>query len=414
MRELRDYAKITAAYWAFTLTDGALRMLVLLHLHERGYAPLEIASLFLAYEAFGVVTNFAAGWIGARFGLRSTLTSGLALQVVSCGGLAAFAGALSVPIVLVAQALSGVAKDLTKMSAKSYVRIVVPPGDGNRLLRWVALLTGSKNALKGVGFFLGGVLLATLGFRGACLAMALGLAAALALSVTLPRAAGKATSKVRLGDVLDAAPVVRWLSAARLFLFGARDVWFVLALPIYLASELVWPHARVGGFLAAWVIGYGVVQAGAPAWIGGPRADARRLGLWTGALALPLGALVAALIAGAPPGPTIVVGLAAFAFVFATTSALHSYLVVAYAEGDRVALNVGFYYMANAAGRLAGTLLSGLVFQAAGEGERGLVACLAAALALVVVSSALCVPLRAAERRHVVAAAAGASARLSV
>lgn len=407
MRNLRDYAVITGTYWVFTLTDGALRMLVLLHLHQSGRSPFEIASLFLFYEFFGIVTNLFGGWLGARFGLKSTLFSGVALQVASCALLAANAAQLTLPLFMVAQAMSGTAKDLTKMSSKSYVKLVVPSGDDHGLMRWVAILTGSKNTLKGVGFFLGGWLLTGIGFRGACVAMASALFLALVVSaVLLPRAAGRSTQKVKLSQLISRDPKINWLSAARFFLFGSRDIWFVLALPIYLASSLGWTHTQVGAFLAVWVIGYGIVQASAPAYVGGrrgdptrPLPDARRLGRWTIALVLPLGGLLTALTLGAPPLTSLIVGLVSFAIVFATGSAIHSFLIVAYSDSERVSLNVGFYYMANSAGRLVGTVLSGVLFQLAGEGSRGLAVCLTASLVFAAISAGLCVPLRAAEAR---------------
>ncbi len=405
MHRAREYAVITGVYWVFTLTDGALRMLVLLHLHEVGYAPLEIAGLFLLYELFGVVTNLAGGWIGARHGLRSTLVSGLTLQTAAFGLLAGNASDLTLLVVMVAQALSGTAKDLTKMSAKSYVRLVVPAGDEAGLLKWVALLTGSKNALKGAGYFVGGGLLAAFGFRGSCLAMAGATAAGLGASLLLlPPAPGRVSKQVSVRDLVAHDARINWLSASRLFLFGSRDIWFVLALPIFLSSVLGWSHAEVGGFLAIWIIGYGVVQAAAPAYLGtragdGHRsADARLPMWWTLALVLPLAGIIAALALGGSPGVSLVVGLAVFAFVFATDSAVHSYLIVSYSEADRVALSVGFYYMANAAGRLVGTVLSGALFQAAGQGLNGLLVCLVGSVLFVLVSAALCVPLRAAER----------------
>lgn len=399
---VRDYAIITGTYWVFTLTDGALRMLVLLYLHELGYAPLALASLFLLYELFGVVTNYTGGRIGARFGLKSTLSSGLSLQVVALGLLCAPASWLSVPYVMAAQALSGIAKDLTKMSSKSYIKLVLPAADTGGLLRWVALLTGSKNSLKGVGFFLGGFLLSTVGFRGACAGMAVAIAAALALSgASLPRAPGKALGGPRRRGLLSGDARLNRLSAARLFLFGARDVWFVVALPVFLSAELGWSHAGVGGFLALWVIGYGIVQASAPRVVGARRTpDARVLGLWTASLAVPLVVLSLALSLDAPPGVSLIVGLAVFGAVFAANSAIHSYLVVHYADRDRVAADVGFYYMANAAGRLVGTLLSGAVFGAL-LGRAGLLACLGVSIGFVLVSALLCGPLARAEAREV-------------
>ncbi len=405
MKNLRDYGIVTGAYWAFTLTDGALRMLVLLHLHDIGYSPFEIASLFLFYEFFGVVTNLLGGWIGARIGLKPTLTVGLGLQVISLGLLAANSSSLSVPLVLVAQALSGTAKDLTKMSSKSYVKLVVPDGDQRGLMRLVALLTGSKNTLKGLGFFLGGWLLTLLGFRVTCLAMAAALLLALSMAaLTLPPAVGRTKRKINLKHLISRDARINWLSAARLFLFGARDVWFVLALPVFLSSSLGWSHAEVGGALALWVIGYGLVQALAPLHVGtssagdsGDSSRAGELGGWTLALVIPLGGMIGGLLLGAPVVVTLVSGLVLFGAVFATNSAIHSYLIVAYADADRVALSVGFYYMSNAAGRLIGTLLSGVLYQMAGQGQAGLNLCLAASLLFVVVSFLFCLRLTSAE-----------------
>lgn len=406
MRNLRDYAVITASYWVFTLTDGAMRMLVLFYLHQLGYAPLEVVSLFLSYELFGVVTNLVGGWVGARFGLKSTLFTGLGLQVLACSLLAARAADLTVLLVLVAQAMSGVAKDLTKMSSKSYIKIVVPESDSSGLMKWVAILTGSKNALKGIGFLLGGLLLETVGFRDANLGMAIALVLALAFSfVMLPRAAGKSKAKVSLAHMISKDARVNWLAASRLFLFGSRDVWFVFALPIFLSVNLGWSFSLSSGFLAAWIIGYGIVQALAPAYVGGKvdrrsAPTARRVMVWTALLVVPVGGIAAALHHGLDPTRSLVVGLVAFGIVFATDSAMHSYLIVKYAEGDKVSLNVGFYYMANAIGRLSGTLLSGAVFQWAGMGVAGLVACLVTSIGLVVTSLLLCIPLQAAEQRR--------------
>jgi len=404
----RDYAVVTASYWSFTLTDGALRMLVLFHLHQLGYTPLEVVSLFLFYELFGIVTNFVGGWLGARFGLRLTLFAGLGCQIVACGALAAFAHQLSVPLVMAAQGLSGVAKDLTKMSSKSYIKLVVRDGDASGLMKWVAILTGSKNALKGIGFFLGGVLLQGVGFQNANLGMAAALLVALLAAVALlPPAMGKAKARVRWQHLLVRDARVQWLSAARLFLFGSRDVWFVFALPVFLSAELGWSHAQAGGFLAAWVIGYGIVQASAPSFVARSAApDARRVGWWTALLLLPLGALAIALQNGFAPAASLMVGLAVFGVVFAANSAIHSFLIVHYADRDSVSLNVGFYYMANAAGRLAGTVLSGAVYQWAGGGRQGLVACLVASMILVGLSLLCSAPLRSAERRALASASA--------
>lgn len=386
----RAYSLITASYWGFTLTDGALRMLVLLHFYTLGYTPLQIATLFLFYEFFGVVTNLFGGWIASHSGLRATLLGGLGLQVFALVALAllnpGWPIAWAVAWVMAAQALSGIAKDLTKMSAKSAVKLLVTEGERGRLFRWVAVLTGSKNALKGAGFFLGGLLLQWLGFAGALYAMATGLVVALALSAwRVPREMGQARVKKHLGQLLSKSSAINRLSAARFFLFGARDVWFVVGLPIYLDSVLGWGYATVGGFLAAWVIGYGIVQALAPTVLpdrASRTPSSARVSAF--ALAVSLAAMLGLWHTALPAVWVVSLGLALFGIVFAINSAIHSYLVLAYSQRDNVTLDVGFYYMANAAGRLVGTVLSGYLYQ-----QGGLVACLSASLVFVVASFAL-------------------------
>ncbi len=399
-----EYLVITGAYWVFTLTDGALRMLILLHLHELGMGPLAIASLFLFYEFFGVLTNVAGGWLGARFGLKTTLFFGLALQIAACFGLTVDPSRLSIFRLTLIQSMSGVAKDLTKMSAKSYVKLVVPAHDRHGLMRWVAILTGSKNTLKGLGFFLGAFLMEGLGFAGACQLMAGALMLALIFATTmLPRAPGRASAKPKLDSLWSRDLRINWLAAARFFLFGSRDIWFVLALPVFLAQTLGWSREGVGAFLALWIIGYGVVQASTPGWIRNARKaeeapDGGSLIFWTGILILPLAALAAAIANGHATGGVLASGLALFGVIFAVNSALHSYLIVDYAKSDNVSRDVGFYYAANAAGRLVGTLLSGWLYQAGGLGRRGLLTCMAASM-IFVLGSWLCLPsLRRAER----------------
>ncbi len=375
MTELRNYSLVTVAYWGFTLTDGALRMLVLLHFHALGYSALQIAMLFLLYELCGVVTNLVGGWVGSQFGLKITLFAGLALQVVALTTLAGLQPdwplSLSVAYVMGAQALSGIAKDLTKMSSKSAIKVLLPKGEEGALFKWVSLLTGSKNALKGAGFFLGGVLLSWLGFRAALLAMAAALTLVLFAAVlALPRGMGRARSTVKFSRLLAKDRNINLLSAARLFLFGSRDVWFVVGLPIFLAANLGWSHTQVGGFLALWVIGYGGVQALAPNLLRRGLAGGTPQGGTAAAGAFALAGLTALIAWGvqatASPLLTVVVGLALFGLVFAINSSVHSYLILTYTKTDQVALDVGFYYMANAAGRLLGTLLSGLLFQLGG------------------------------------------------
>jgi MFS family permease len=380
MTDVRNYSLVTVAYWGFTLTDGALRMLVLLHFYDQGYSAVQIAFLFLLYEFCGVVTNLIGGWVGSRMGLKVTLFAGLALQVFALLALAlldpGWPAAWSVAYVMAAQALSGIAKDLTKMSSKSAIKVLIPEEAEGVLFKWVAILTGSKNALKGAGFFFGGVLLTWLGFRGSLVAMAAGLACVLIGAViSLPGDMGQARTKVKFSQILSKSREINLLSAARLFLFGSRDIWFVVGLPVFLSASLGWGHAEVGGFLAAWVIGYGGVQALAPRLLdralagGTPRGGTAATGAF---LLAGLTALIAMGVSlGLSPWVTVVSGLALFGLVFAVNSSVHSYLILAYTESDQAALNVGFYYMANALGRLVGTMLSGLVFQFG-----GLVACL--------------------------------------
>ena len=370
--EVRQYLLVTGNYWAFTLTDGALRMLVVLHFHALGYSPLQIAALFLFYELFGVITNLVGGYLGARLGLNRTMNIGLGIQVAALLMLTVPVAWLTIPWVMGAQALSGIAKDLNKMSAKSSIKRLVPDGQQGKLYQWVAILTGSKNALKGVGFFLGGALLALIGFKGALLAMA-GVLALIWISslILLKKDLGKAKAKPKFRDILSKSRAINILSAARMFLFGARDVWFVVALPVYLSSVFGWDFWKVGGFLAVWVIGYGIVQSFAPNITGKKRGhvpDGRAAFLWALALAGLPAAIALALNTGLSQQVVLLGGLMVFGALFAVNSSLHSYLIVSYAKEDGVSLDVGFYYMSNAMGRLIGTVLSGWVYQVYGLG----------------------------------------------
>jgi predicted MFS family arabinose efflux permease len=368
---LRNYLVVTGGYWAFTVTDGAIRMLVVLYFHLLGYSPFEVAMLFLFYEFFGVVTNLVGGWLAARLGLNVTMHLGMLLQVVALSMLTVPDPWLSVIYVMAAQALSGIAKDLNKMSAKASVKTLTREGGDSKLFKWVAVLTGSKNALKGAGFFVGAALLEWIGFRGALITLASLLALVLLITwILLPRDLGKAKGKPKFTQVFSNKPAINWLSAARFFLFGARDVWFVVGLPVFLYSVLEWSFTQVGAFLALWVIGYGMVQASAPRLLrqshhgSGPGGDSARL--WVFILTLLPAAIAIALQSGLEPAPVLIIGLVGFGAVFAINSALHSYLILAYSDHDKVSMNVGFYYMANAGGRLAGTVLSGWAYQSSG------------------------------------------------
>lgn len=371
--DLRNYLTVTFGYWAFTLTDGAIRMLVVLYFHQLGYSPFQVAMLFLFYEFFGIVTNLVGGWLAARLGLNVTMHLGMAMQVAALAMLMPTQW-LSVPYVMFAQALSGIAKDLNKMSAKASVKTLVPKDASARLFKWVAVLTGSKNALKGAGFFLGAWLLQAVGFQTALLVLALSLfAVTIVTLLLLPDDLGKAKAKPKFTQVFSNNAAINWLSAARFFLFGARDVWFVVAVPVFMAGVLGWSFMQVGTFMAAWVIGYGVVQASAPTLLGLKQhaPGARAAQVWALVLLLvPMG-IALALAQGWNAGVVLVTGLLVFGVVFALNSALHSYLILAYADHDKVALKVGFYYMANAGGRLAGTVLSGWSYQ-----QYGLQGCL--------------------------------------
>jgi predicted MFS family arabinose efflux permease len=388
----KHYILVTLTYWGFTITDGALRMLVLLYFNNISYTPIQIASLFLFYEVFGVVTNFLGGWIGSQLGLKVTLYTGIGLQIFSLVLLSflnpGWAQWLAVLYVMVAQAFSGIAKDLTKMSTKSAIRLVVPQDAHSALFKWVAILTGSKNALKGVGFFVGSALLGLFGFVASLWIMAGGLSLLMFTGLFLPKGMGKIKAKVKFTQLFSKSREINILSAARFFLFGSRDIWFVVGLPVFLRSVLGWSFYQVGGFLACWVIGYGIIQSLAPTLIrrfgSGRPPQSKTVQFWTFLLTVVPAAIAIALQLNVPANAAIVGGLLLFGVVFAFNSAVHSYLILAFTDDDKVALNVGFYYMANSGGRLAGTVLSGLVYQ-----FYGLVGCLWVSTILVLAAAVI-------------------------
>ncbi len=367
----RNYAIVTAAYWGFTLTDGALRMLVLLHFYKLGYSPFTLAFLFLLYEAAGVLANLVGGWLATRHGISRMLVVGLVLQITGFLLLSllspTWTAAMSVAWVVLAQGICGVAKDLTKTASKSAIKLTAGDASG-RLFRWVAWFTGSKNAMKGFGFFLGGLLLEALGFRGALWTMAALLGCVLAgVLAFVPPLMGRAKASKSLRELFAKSRGVNLLAAARVVLFGARDVWFVVGVPVFLYSS-GWTFTMVGAFLALWTIGYGLVQAIAPSLVrrsdDGLSTEVPAARLWSALLALVTFALVAAVALDVPALEWVVVaGLGVFGFAFAVNSSIHSYLVLAYAGSEKAAEDVGFYYAANALGRFGGTLLSGLLYQ---------------------------------------------------
>ena len=381
----QQYALVTLSYWGFTLTDGALRMLILLFFHGLGFTPIEIASLFILYELSGVITSLFGGWIAARIGLIPTLQIGLFLQIVALAMMLLDSDQLTVVYVMCAQALSGVGKDLNKLSAKSSIKLLVPSNANTLLFKWVAILTGFKNAVKGFGFFLGGALLSWIGFISTILVM-LALLSVIFLGgfLVLTNLAIKNT-KPAFRDLFSKSSAINYLSAARLFLFGSRDIWFVIALPVYLQSELTWSYWQVGSLMAAWVIGYGGIQMLAPKitrFFGLGTDNPKLLVYWGATLCVIPSLLAGSLAFSSNEGIIIICALVPFAFVFAVNSSVHSYFILALSQRDNVSLDVGFYYMANAGGRLFGTLLSGVIFQL-----YGLQACLLLSSLMIVLST---------------------------
>ena len=367
----RNYAIVTAAYWGFTLTDGALRMLVLLHFYRLGYSPFTLAFLFLLYEAMGVVANLIGGWLATRFGIQRMLVVGLCTQITGFLLLSqlspTWTATMSVAWVVLSQGVCGVAKDLTKTASKSAIKLTASTASG-QLFKWVAWFTGSKNAMKGVGFFLGGLLLDRLGFQVSLWAMAT-LVALVLLGVLafVPALMGKSKASKSAKELFAKNRGINLLAAARVVLFGARDVWFVVGVPVFLYAS-GWTFTMVGGFLAAWTIGYGLVQALAPALVkrsdDGLSTEVPAARWWSALLALVPMALAVAVALKVPHLQWVVVGgLGVFGFAFAVNSSVHSYLILAYAGSEKAAEDVGFYYAANALGRFFGTLMSGLLYQ---------------------------------------------------
>ena len=373
MSGVRNYAIVTSAYFLFTLTDGAIRMLVLLHFYKMGYTPFTLAFLFLLYETAGIFANIGGGWLAARFGIPRMLATGLMLQIAGLTMLSAlnpaWGSVASVAWTVLAQGLCGIAKDFTKTASKSAIKATSTEGAG-QLFRWVAWFTGSKNATKGFGFFLGGFLLQVAGFAGALWLMAGMLAVVLAgVVVSLPRELGKAKASKNFRELFAKTRAINLMAVARIFLFGSRDVWFVVGLPVFLYSH-GWHYMNVAGFIAVWTIAYGTIQAVAPNVVTRSRDGLSRevpAARWWGlGLTLIPGALAIAISGVARPDLVLVVGLLVFGFVFAVISSLHSYLILAYAGSEKAAEDVGFYYAANAAGRLMGILLSGYLTQIGG------------------------------------------------
>ena len=217
---VRNYIIVTASYWGFTLVDGALRMLVLFHFFRLGYTPFTLAFLFLLYETAGIAANLAGGYFASRFGIPRMLAIGqmpsrsparLMLSALNPG----WGAAASVAWVVIAQGIAGVAKDLTKTASKSAIKATSAEGSG-QLFRWVAWFTGSKNAMKGIGFFLGGLLLDLVGFTHALWMMAALLGAIFVAGLLL------LPSPARQGEIVQDHPQRAIRQIARRESFGCR------------------------------------------------------------------------------------------------------------------------------------------------------------------------------------------------
>ena len=370
---------ITFSYWFFMLTDGALRMLVLLHFHTLGFSPLQLAYLFLLYEFFGMVTNLTAGWIAKKIGLNITLYSGLFLQILSLLLLTQidknWSITLSVIFVMATQGLSGIAKDLTKMSSKSSVKLLAPDNN-SKLFQWVSFMTGSKNAVKGFGFLLGSLLLTFIGFKPSLFFMAAFLSITLILVLILLKDKLSTTKKdTKFSEVFSKNKNINYLSLGRVFLFGARDTWLVVGLPIFLYSLLSNGSTEsnhkaffvIGTFMAGWTVFYGFVQSITPKLVSNNNSTRKQIEFWASALAvIPLFLIPLNFYTHDFLLHITIFVLFVFGFVFAINSSIHSFLILKFTDKNRVTLDVGFYYMSNAFGRLMGTLLSGLSYQYGG------------------------------------------------
>jgi len=411
---LWPFAIISLAYLLFTVTDGALRMIVLLHAYNKAFSAWEVALMFSLYETAGVFTNLLAGIAGARWGIKNTLVIGLVLQLGGIGMLAGWQDdwtkTEAIIYVTCAQMLCGIAKDLTKLGGKTVTKLVTPEEKQAKLFKLVAWLTGMKNSLKGLGYFLGSAFLlwnyyAALAFNAILILLAIPPAL-----FGLTNALGRTRKEnLTFKQIFKKNPNVNWLSLARVFLFGSRDLWFEVPLPFFLRDNLVglgWNRAAVGGFLAGWIIFYGQVQSWSPQHLLLPLrqfpANNKHAALWAAILvASPfvMGSIVqwsSVFQDRETTGMTVimVLGLLIFAFIFAVNSAIHSYLIVKYCEGDKVAVNVGYYYMANAVGRLSGTIVSGALYTYVGTTTReGFAACFWTSVGFCALASVFCVPI---------------------
>jgi len=387
----------------FTITDGAIRSIILLYANKLGFNAILIAVMFSMYELAGVFTNLFGGVIATRYGLKFTLLCSLVCQVVGLGLLLTIepifgdletmtnkGGATA--FITFCQALSGIAKDLMKLSCKSMPKLVSKPGDDDKLFVLVAWVTGLKNSFKGFGSIVGAILINfTSLVTSVCVLLGI-----IGLIVPAPilymdkfLGMNKKNAVFNL-KVLQKGRDVNVLSLARFFLFGARDIWYEIAAPLFLSQALLWSDWTVGLFLGGYTIVYGFFQTSvsklfkksskenlsslAKVFNGLPPVSqvknwaygtAAQLVVWS-CILYPLyrHLINTGNSDGALWGINIVFvfGVLCFAILFAVNSAVHSYFIVRYAGKDKLAMDMGFYYMANAGGRLVGTLLSGVIY----------------------------------------------------
>lgn len=389
-------------------------MIVLLHAYQLGFSAWLTAIMFSLYELAGVVTNLAAGLAGSRWGIKATLVTGLVVQLVGIGLLYGFRDAWGAPgqqwkglvYITLAQALCGVAKDLVKLGGKTVTKLVTPDEKQSALFKLVSWITGFKNSMKGIGYFIGAASLTVNVQFALGLLLFLILLALPAALFGLRRDLGRTRSaNVTLRQVLSPSSNVMRLSVARAFLFGSRDLWFEVPLPFFLRDKLQgigWARPATGAALALFIIVYGQVQSWTPQLVLQPlrQAPANKLVqvLWNAMLTVVPACLAAALLGshiftGHQHGASVAVlmcGLAAFCVIFAINSSIHSYLILRYSEGDSVAKSVGIYYASNAVGRFVGTLVSGAIYEYSSDSKaRALGYCFVASACFSLISTLL-------------------------
>lgn len=423
-KALRPFVIISSSYLLFTITDGAIRMIVLLHAYNKSFSALEVSIMFSLYELAGVFTNLAAGLMGAKWGIKFTLIIGLSLQLLSYGLMFGWQDSWTkseaIIYVTVAQMFAGIAKDLTKLGGKTVTKLVTPDEKETQLFKLVSFITGWKNSLKGVGYFAGAALLQVSYVLALSVMMALVLIAMPWAICGLDRSLG--TAKKKNATWKDAFKMdnqkLNLLSAARLFLFASRDFWFEVPLPFFLRApaceglgtetcfqssdcsqgaicgssgycENINPGGGCGGLglervvvgaiLGGYIILYGQVQSLTPQLVTGPLRQSPPNKLtevfWglincVPTLIMAVAMMLAPSFVNADADEMTIwfaVNVVAFAVIFAINSSIHSFLVVNYAAKDKVAVSVGFYYMSNACGRLMGTIGSGVLYTFIGE-----------------------------------------------